>query len=170
VLGTGTGRLDGSALAFDIGRIRSGELHGHNYDEFRKCAKFLQAAAAENGIAACHDISDGGLAVALFELCSAGCDVDVAPLIKADYDRDDHNLLAALFGEEGHRWLLAVDPARKGWLRTAALHHGAPLVPIGKTGGGQLLIRSADNVEIDAPVAKLAEAYDGALEAQLSVH
>lgn len=168
VLGTGTGRLDGSALAFDIGRIRAGELHGHNYEEFRRCAKFLQHAAAEGGIAACHDISDGGLAVALFELCGAGCDVDIAHFIHADYDASEHNLLAALFGEGGHRWLVAVDSARKGWLRTAALHEGVPLVPMGRTGGGKLTIRNGDGVVIEAAMDKLSEAYDTALERLLS--
>jgi phosphoribosylformylglycinamidine synthase len=168
VLGSGSGRLDGSALAFDIGRVRSGELHGHNYDEFRRCAKFLQSAAAEGGIAACHDVSDGGISVALFELCSSGCDVDIAQFVKADYDRSEFNVFAALFGEEGHRWVIAVDSSRKGWLRTAALHEGAPMVPIGKTGGGKLVVRNGETAVIDAAMDKLTEAYDNALDKLLS--
>jgi phosphoribosylformylglycinamidine synthase len=168
VLGSAAGRLDGSALAFDLGRLRHGSLHGHNYDEFRRCAKFLQSAAAEGGLAACHDISDGGIAVALMELCGAGCEVDITALIGSDYDVPAHNTLAALFGEEGQRWLVAVDGVRKGWLRTAALHYGAPLLPLGRSGGGSLMVRSGSEVLIDAPVAELMAIYDSSLEQQLA--
>ncbi len=164
LLGSGSGRLDGSALAFDLGQLRTGELHGHNYDEFRRCAKFLQAAAVEGGIAACHDVSDGGLAVALFELCGSGCEVDIAGLVKSDYDVNQHNVLATLFGEEGHRWIIAVESGRKGWLRTAALHYGAPLLPLGKSGGGFLTLRSGADAVIEATMTQLSDVYEKSLQ------
>jgi hypothetical protein len=78
-----------------------------------------------------------------------------AGLIPSRYDDDTHNLLAALFGEEGHRWLLAVPPEKKGWLRTAALHFKAPLIPLGKTGGGRLKITAGEQVLIDAQMSEL---------------
>ncbi|MCC7477241.1 phosphoribosylformylglycinamidine synthase subunit PurL [bacterium] len=169
VLGSTDGRLDGSLLLFDLGRLRAGELGAHNYVEFRACDRFLSSAGSEGAIVACHDISDGGLAVALTELCLSGCNVDVAPqsggafgvsgrsgrLTQDRYDSEEHNLLAALFGEEGHRWLVAVPAEKKGWLRTAAMHYSAPLIPLGRSGGGRIVIRSGEQTLIDAPAGEL---------------
>ncbi len=169
VLGSTDGRLDGSALIFDLGRLRGGELGAHNYVEFRACDRFLSNAGGEGAISACHDLSDGGLAVALVELCRSGCTVDLAPqgggsfgasgrtgrLVQDRYDSEEHNLLAALFGEEGHRWLVAVPAEKKGWLRTAAMHYNAPLIPLGRSGGGRIVIKSGERSLIDAPAGEL---------------
>jgi phosphoribosylformylglycinamidine synthase len=179
LLGTSSGKLDGSSLVFELGRQRLGESDKHDYGEFKKCQRFLLAAAGERAVAACHDISDGGLAVALAEFC-AGADVTL-PSLPDLYDRDEHNVLAALFSEEGHRWLVAVDPGKRGWLRTAALHYDAPLRPLGtvtadwpadsvngSAPAGRLVIGDGTRTLLDAAVAELRSAYNGGLAAAWS--
>ena len=59
--------------------------------------------------------------------------------------------------------MLAVEPARKGWLRTAALHYNVPLTPLGRSGGGRLIMRSGSGALIDADVTTLWDTYDNAL-------
>jgi phosphoribosylformylglycinamidine synthase len=170
LLGTSSGKLGGSALVFELGRQRIGESDKHDYAEFKKCLRFLLAAAGESAIAACHDISDGGLAVALAEFC-AGAEVTL-PSLPDLYDKDEHNVLAALFSEEGHRWLLAVDPEKRGWLRTAALHYDAPLKqlgtitadwPVDSVNGtapaARLVIKGGGHTLIDADMTELHAAY-----------
>jgi len=132
VLGECDGRLDGSSLMFELGRTRVGTLAEHNYRAFRECQRLLLDAARQQSLNACHDISDGGLLTALVEMC-AGASIELEELLPEVYDNEEHNLLAALFGEEGHRWLIAADQKRRGWVRTAALHYAVPLIHIGTT-------------------------------------
>jgi len=174
LLGTTSGKLGGSTLLFELGRQRLGESDKHDYAEFKKCMRFLLAATGEQAIAACHDISDGGLAVALTEFC-AGADVTL-PSLPDLYDKDEHNVLAGLFCEEGHRWILAVHPDKRGWLRTAALHYDAPLRPLGvvtadwpvdgsmaEAPPGRLTILHAGQTLLDADMAELHACYANGL-------
>ncbi|MCB1187326.1 phosphoribosylformylglycinamidine synthase subunit PurL [bacterium] len=143
VLGTHHARLDASLLMYDIARLRSGMLEEPDYKQFISCMNFILHAAGEGAIRACHDVSDGGLLVALVEML-AGAQVDVAPLLAEGYDMGDHNRLATLFAEDGNRWLLAVGPERKSWIRTAALHYQVPLTPLGRSVDGRLTVSGGD--------------------------
>jgi phosphoribosylformylglycinamidine synthase subunit PurL len=145
VLGAGEGCLDGSALLFDLGRFRGGELPAHDYRAFRDSMRFLLKAIEEKSVTACHDISDGGLLTAIVEMCQTGAKLDLAKLLPDGYDDEDHNKLAALFGEEGHRWLLAVTKQQRGWLRTAALHYQVSLTQIGETVDGTLAVAAGND-------------------------
>lgn len=143
VLGTSHGRMDGSMLMYDIARLRSGMLEEPDYVQFINCMNFIRHAAGEKALRACHDISDGGLLVALVEMLG-GADIDVAALKAEGYDIEDHNRLATLFAEDGNRWLLAVGPEFRSWIRTAALHYHVPLTPLGHSAAGTLRVRSGD--------------------------
>ncbi len=69
----------------------------------------LLAANERGWLASCHDISDGGLAVAMAEMCiggQLGADIDMASLGKM-------RPVAKLFSESNTRWLIEVPP-RKG--------------------------------------------------------
>jgi phosphoribosylformylglycinamidine (FGAM) synthase-like enzyme len=121
-----------------MGRLRAGELAPHDYRAFRNDLRFLVKAAGEGAVTAVHDISDGGLLTALVELCATGANVNLEKLLPDCYDDEDHNRLATLFSEEGHRWLLAVSKQQRGWLRTAALHYQVGLTQLGTTVDGKL--------------------------------
>ena len=71
------------------------------------------------------------------------------------YDEDLHNRMGALFGEEGHRWIIAVEPTRKSWVRTAAFHYSVPLVHIGHVGGGHLKVSAGGNMWFSALMTDL---------------
>ena len=77
--------------------------------EERKNAEFIRELIEELTINACHDVSDGGLLVSLFEMCSKtlGCAVDISAL-KTDCDVDDKHLL---FGEDQSRYVVVIDPS-----------------------------------------------------------
>jgi len=146
VMGERDGRLDGSALLFDLGRARAGTLAAHNYRAFRECQRFILEAAGQGALAACHDISDGGLLTALVEMCDTGVSIDIGKLLPEDYDNELHNHLAALFGEEGHRWIIAVGRQSRGWVRTAALHYSVNLTPLGETIDRELIVKLEDEL------------------------
>ena len=100
----------------------------------------------ENGTAhAVHDLSDGGLAVALAEMalaCGVGINVDALPSGPAH---------AALFGEDQGRYLVAVAPEQ------AAAVTGA--LRLGVVGGDALVLPG----ETPIPLAALRDVFETAL-------
>ena len=168
MMGDTDGRLDGSALLFNLGRFRGGILAEHDYIEFRECERFLALAGGEGAVLACHDISDGGLAVALTEMCPVGVEVDLAKMKPEVYDHEEHNKLAALFGEEGHRWIIAVVPNKISWVRTAAFHFSVPLRPLGRTGGAKLKVTEGGKTWFEAEMQQLIACHSRGLVEALS--
>ncbi|MCH7471743.1 phosphoribosylformylglycinamidine synthase subunit PurL [bacterium] len=167
LLGAGEGRLDGSALLFELGRLRAGELAAHDYNAFRSCERFLIDAASQGALAACQDISDGGLLTAVFELSGCGASLDLSKVLTDDYDVDEHNRLAALFGEEGHRWVIAVDPRKRSRVRTAAMHYSVPLEYLGETADGTLTVSAGGEVWIECQWEPLRICYSNGLSAAM---
>jgi phosphoribosylformylglycinamidine synthase subunit PurL len=165
LLGESDGRLDGSTLLFDIGRLRAGELADHDYLTFRSCERFLIKAAQEEALTACHDIADGGLLVALIEMCATGASIDLPGPLPELYDVEEHNRIGALFGEEGHRWIIAVNPEQRSWVRTAALHFNVKLKPLGRTAENQLSVASEDRSWFKCPWAPLVQCHERGLSA-----
>ena len=163
LMGAGPGRLDGSALIFDLGRLRAGMLEPSDYLEFRECERFLIMAASENALLACHDVSDGGLAVALTEMCDTGFSIDLAKFKPEAYDNDENNRLAALFAEAGHRWIIAVKPEKQSWVRTAAFHFSVPLVPLGMTADGIISVHEGGESWFEAGYEPLQACYAGGM-------
>jgi phosphoribosylformylglycinamidine synthase len=159
LLGPVDGRLDGSALIFDLGRLRAGELAEHDYTGFRACARFLVKAAQESALTACHDVSDGGLLTAVVEMCALGAEIELPGPLPDLYDVEEHNRLGALFGEEGHRWIIAVTPAQRSWVRTAALHYSIKLLPLGRTASGTLSVSMDGEPWFAAPWEPLAQCH-----------
>ncbi len=116
-------------------------------------------AAVRQGLAtACHDCSDGGLAVALAEMCLAGgqgLDASDAPAVS--------RLDAALFGEAQSRILVAVPPTRREELLAIAGGLNMPAAFVGRAGGERLRLWS-----LDLSLAELRDAYEGGLERALA--
>ncbi|QDT68224.1 Phosphoribosylformylglycinamidine synthase subunit PurL [Planctomycetes bacterium MalM25] len=96
----------------------------------------LHRAIAGGTVLACHDLSEGGLAVALAEMAFAGgvgAEVDAAdmPLADDSYADDYARRAAALFGESNTRFLCEVAEADAG--RFAAALGDTPHAVIGRT-------------------------------------
>jgi len=106
-----------------------------------------------------HDLSDGGLAVAVAECC-------LGPgRIGAQLDIDAGGpAVVQLFHEAPSRVLVAVRPERVDAVVAAAAEAGVPAPIVGKTVAGRLEIRIADRSVFSVPTEKLFETWDEALE------
>jgi phosphoribosylformylglycinamidine synthase subunit PurL len=119
----------------------------------RSLADVLVAAAAQRLIVAGHDLSDGGLGVALAESCLAGgtgCVVEL-PGDPATF----------LFAESAARVVVAVAPDAEASFEQLCALHGVPATVLGRTGGAELEIAGCFAV----PLAELADAHRSALPA-----
>ena len=112
------------------------------------------AAAADGLLSAAHDLSDGGLAVALAESClrgGTGCTV-----------RLPEDPFTALFSESAARAVVAVRPGSETALGQLAEAHGAsPAAAIGSTGGDSLTVDGCFAI----PLAELAAVHTSTLPA-----
>lgn len=110
VIGKTLGHIDSSLFEAEILKTESKKNPPRvNLEDEKKHGELVRELIESNGINACHDISDGGLLVALFEMCGAelGCDVDIADLV-ADKNIDKNHLC---FGEDQSRYVVTLDSA-----------------------------------------------------------
>ena len=132
------GREEGDAPHVDLAaEARNGDFIRNNRDFIR----------------ACTDLSDGGLALAAFELAEAsgvGVQIDLAST-------------AELFGEDQARYLIACNFDQAEALMIAAGQSGVTIAHVGKFGGSSVCLGG-----VEAPLDELSALYRGGFEAALA--
>lgn len=109
--------------------------------------------AAQTGILnSAHDLSEGGLAVAIAESCFT-FNVPIGVKIKSLYGRIREDAL--LFGETQSRALVSLGKKNIHKLENIASKQGVPMELIGIVGGGRLFIEGL----IDIPILKVYESW-----------
>jgi phosphoribosylformylglycinamidine synthase len=116
----------------------------------RRNGDFVRAQIAAGRIAACHDLSDGGLLVALAEMAMAG---GVGAAIALPPGLPAH---AFLFGEDQGRYLLATDAADAVLAAAAAAQ--VPALNLGTTGGDALTVEGRGAIST-AELRRIHEAW-----------
>ena len=117
----------------------------------RKVGDALRPLILSGAVSTVHDLSDGGLAVALAEMAMAsgiGATLSALPAGVPAH--------AALFGEDQARYLLAVAPQQLATVKAAFAQAGVSLLEIGKTGGDALILPG----EAPISVAELTDTND----------
>ena len=122
--------------------------------------------AAEAGLlASAHDCADGGLAVALAELCFSTLGKDA---IGAQVDlTGDLSATALLFSESPSRIVISFDASATESIRQIASAHNAPLAILGTVGGTQLLVKVNGTQVLSAAVTDLESTWRNALSRSL---
>ncbi len=143
LLGETRGHLGGSAYWAEVLDTVGGAPPPVNLTAEHGLQRLLVAAADRRLLRSAHDLSDGGLAVALAECCIGGPWATVQ--FGADVDLGRHADAASdegwLFGEDGARALVSCDPAHVAELQRLAHDHGLPCHYLGLTGGSDLIVR-----------------------------
>ncbi len=105
----------------------------------RRHGDFVRAQIAAGRVAACHDIADGGLLVAIAEMAMAGGrGVTLDDLAASN---------AVLFGEDQARYL--VETASPETILAAAKNAGICAQSIGTVGGGALTLPGGNAISVD---------------------
>lgn len=118
----------------------------------------VHTAIRSGFVRACHDLSEGGLAVAAAEMAFAGCWGVELDLTRLPCDPASLPAIARLFSESNTRFLCEVDPQHRSAFE--ALFTNLPLAEIGKvTECDRLMIRFAGRTLIDLPISRLKEAW-----------
>jgi phosphoribosylformylglycinamidine synthase II len=129
--------------------------------------KALGAAIRQGLVRACHDLSEGGLAVAAAEMSLAGLlgmDIDLGQ-VPHDIHILHSNLINTLllFSESASRFLVEVAPQQRDAFEAHMRSHGVQdIACIGVVAStGRFTVRGGEQVLIDLPVADLQEAWKG---------
>ncbi|MGQ9587867.1 MAG: phosphoribosylformylglycinamidine synthase subunit PurL [Thermoplasmata archaeon] len=108
-----------------------------------------------SAIVACHDVSDGGLAVALAEMCiggDIGAEIDLSKMEKLRSD-------VRLFSESNSRWVVEL---RKGREKQLPKDRKTKVTRLGTVGGPALSIRAGKRL-VDVDVNKMAESFNSTI-------
>ncbi len=163
LLGRTRPELGGSRYLAQLG-LEGGTVPAPDLAEAPRLLAGLHAASAAGLVRACHDLSEGGLAVAAAECAFAGdngleLDLSAVPAepLPAHYDR----VSTLLFAESCTRFLIEVEPARReAFERTLA---GLPLSLVGRVvSEPHLSIRDGSAAPLLAvPLTDLRRAHRG---------
>ncbi|MFD1174754.1 phosphoribosylformylglycinamidine synthase subunit PurL [Paenibacillus puldeungensis] len=112
-------------------------------------------AAIQNGLVrSAHDLSEGGLAVALAESCISGglgANVDLTTELRPDL---------ALFSESQSRILLSATPEKAEELAEFIVSHGVPVHQIGRVGGQELAVSVNGTPAVKKAVEQLKRVWE----------
>ncbi len=151
LIGETTGHLGQSALLAEAFGRAEGDAPAVDLDAERRNGEFLRENSS--WMSAATDLSDGGLALAAFEMADAsglGVTLDVSGI--------DH-----LFGEDQARYLIACGFDQAEALMVAAAQAGVPVAQVGRFGGDQVSFGG-----VSAPLAELSGLYRSAFAAAVA--
>ena len=162
LLGENTDELGASEYLSRVHGLTIGAVPAVDLDHEKRLVDALLAAIASGSVRSAHDISEGGLAVALAECCMGersamlGATVTVGdPLVTSSR--------ALLWGEAQGRVL--VSSGRADEVLTIAAAHGIAAKVVGTVSADPRLVISAGARTLDTPLAPLADAYFDAIPA-----
>jgi phosphoribosylformylglycinamidine synthase len=151
--GVGEGHLGGSEYL----KVVHGKIAGMppplDLAREKSVQRAVRACVRAGAVRAAHDCSDGGLAVALAEMCFArelGCKVRLRSSLRAD---------GLLFGEDASRILVSYAPGHAAEVQKLCAEAGASFEEIGEVGGPSLVVEGV----LDAPLVGLKEAWSRAI-------
>jgi phosphoribosylformylglycinamidine synthase len=156
-LGNFPDRVDASHYLEYIHNIVGGEVAEPDLEFHKALIDFM--ADAEDILAA-HDLSDGGLAVALFEMAiknRIGVSVEIPPIGRAD---------ALIFGEAPMMFIEVEGESAPAIARLEDF--GIPYKIMGKTGGDTLTIKAGKEILLNVEIEKAAVIYEKILPELMS--
>ncbi|MEO1702287.1 MAG: phosphoribosylformylglycinamidine synthase subunit PurL [Pseudomonadota bacterium] len=127
----------------------------------RRNGDFVRSAIQNGQLTACHDLSDGGLAIALAEMCIAA-----AKGMQIAVDPQNGPVHAQLFGEDQARYVVTVHGEMARFFATTAEGAGVPFLEIGTVAGNKLALTGAVGATIS--VEDMHEASESWFPAYMS--
>jgi len=168
LLGTDRSEFGGSVYLRLLHGIEQGMPPAVDLAAEARLARLLRQAIAGSAVHTAHDLSEGGLALALAESCIGGFGAGQTGAAGLGASITVELRPLDLFSETQGRALVAVPPARLERLMRLAEENGVPAQEVGEVGGSDLVI-VADGETLRSPVARLHEIWSTALPKALGL-
>jgi phosphoribosylformylglycinamidine synthase subunit PurL len=150
-----------------VGGIVAGEPPAIDLAAEKRLQELLVALATDGSVQSAHDISDGGIAVAIAESCfaSAGGRPEVKALAAKIEINGTDDAEFALFGERGARAIVSVKASMVARVLETARQYQVTAEQIGQvTRDNSLRIEYKGHAAIDSPVEELRDVWTHSLE------
>ena len=161
LVGETKAELGGSEFQAVIHGVTEGRPPACDLETEKRVQRAVLDAIRSGLVASAHDLSDGGLAVALAEACfgrGLGADIDYAIGLRPDI---------ALFSESQSRILLSAAPDKADALAERLAAHGVPVQRLGTVGGTRLRVAVNGRAAIDAEVDELRQIWRDAIPCRM---
>jgi phosphoribosylformylglycinamidine synthase len=160
LVGETKAELGGSEFQYVVHGVTEGRPPAIDLAAEKRLLGAVLAAIRGGLVASAHDVSDGGLAVALAESCisgGVGAVVDVVAVVgrlRAD---------VALFSESQSRILLSASPEKAAELKQALAGAGLAVHELGVVQGTELRVSAGSQVLVASPVTELEKVWKDAI-------
>lgn len=130
--------MGGSAYLAEIHGIERGALPELDYEREKKICDAVRELVAAKLLNSCHDLSQGGLAVALAECCFS----DYSAPLGAHITLRDTSLRGdvALFAESGARFVISCNTNNADQIRSILAKCAVPIAGEGRVGGSTIKV------------------------------
>jgi phosphoribosylformylglycinamidine synthase subunit PurL len=142
VIGETSGWLGASLYLHEIEDREEGAPPSVDLAAERRNGDLVRRLISDDLVTASHDVSDGGLLVAIAEMALAG---NVGAALRSPVG--DVALHAWLFGEDQARYVITT--TNESAVHKAAVEAGAPALTVGETGGSSLTVGSACTISVE---------------------
>jgi phosphoribosylformylglycinamidine synthase II len=157
LLGHTIGHIGGSEYLHVVNGLTAGEAPSLDLASELRLERALLELMTKRLVKSAHDLSDGGLAVALAESCLMGSPKPIGATINLS---GSTRLDRMLFGEDQSRVLVTTSKVNLPMVLSIASRFGVPTHVIGHTGAGELTI----NGDLHLSLNELADAYCHSIE------
>ncbi len=139
----------GASLLFRKFGGKEGQVPGVDVPHLKDVMNRLLSAMGEGLVNSCHDCSDGGLIVAVAEMCISGqigAELDLVAM-------DEMECRVKMYSESNSRWIVEVDGDKASRFEDLMSNH---VIPIGITKGDSLKVKGTD---IDVSLSEMRKAW-----------
>lgn len=158
LIGETKAELGGSELQYAVHGRTEGRPPALDLDLEKRVLGGVLGAIQKGLVASAHDLSEGGLAVALAESCISGGGLGATVNISTGLRPD-----VALFSESQSRILLSAKPEKAGELKDWLANQGVTHTEIGTVGGSSLTVNVNGSAGIQSPVEQLEKVWKDAI-------
>lgn len=158
LLGETKAELGGSEFQYAVHGVTEGRPPALDLDTEKKLLNAVLTSIRSGLVRSAHDLSEGGLAVALAESCISG---GIGANIELSAGGLRHDV--ALFSESQSRIVLTAAPERAEELKAAIAANGVPVEIIGTVGGDRLRVNLDGVSALDEAVAELKHVWEDAI-------
>ncbi|HDO19146.1 MAG TPA: phosphoribosylformylglycinamidine synthase subunit PurL [Thermoplasmatales archaeon] len=143
----------GGSEYYRVMKLKGGSVPKPDVKLLKRCIDTLTDLIWNGYIIACHDLSEGGLAIAVAESCIAG---DIGARIDINKMKESLREDFKLFSESNTRWIIEVEEGKAEHVEKALSKSDIPFAHIGKTGGKEILFLDGDRelIKIDVSDAR----------------
>ncbi len=158
LLGETKDEIGGSEYLARIHGLEKGEIPFLNFALEKKVQKFVLETIEDELLQSAHDLSEGGMAIALIEGCmnrTLGANINIETKLRKD---------VVLFSESQSRFIITVKPSLVKEVEDRLIKQKIPYTLLGKVAGEALTITINQEEVINMPIKQIEDTWRGALK------